>query len=81
MPCAICLQPKRFYQGTRTLKCGHRFHTECIMKWTEVDCTCPVCREPVLQQREVDLFALLSSRYNWELQRQIFLQAGIELKK
>lgn len=46
--CSICLgtgNKSKF----KKLKCGHKFHYECIEKWylTNYDVTCPYCREPI----------------------------------
>ncbi len=46
--CAVCFAP--LLSGTRTLPCGHTFHTRCIDRWKlscrATDCTCPMCRAP-----------------------------------
>jgi hypothetical protein len=39
--CSICLDS----EGTLVpSKCGHKFHTECLVKWLENKNTCPNCR-------------------------------------
>ena len=39
--CSICLEN----DGTLVpSKCGHKFHTECLVKWLENHDTCPNCR-------------------------------------
>lgn len=39
--CSICLES----EGTLVpSKCGHKFHTECLVKWLEKKNTCPNCR-------------------------------------
>jgi hypothetical protein len=39
--CSICLES----EGTLVpSKCGHKFHTECLVKWLENKNTCPNCR-------------------------------------
>lgn len=42
MECPICYE-EMTNQATQ-LKCGHRFHKQCIEKWAEQQCTCPYCR-------------------------------------
>lgn len=32
--------------STRTLPCGHTFHSRCIERWKRTSCTCPMCRTP-----------------------------------
>lgn len=33
-------------QSSRTLDCGHTFHTHCIERWKRRSSTCPNCRTP-----------------------------------
>ena len=40
--CSIC-QSKLFCYTTK-LKCGHKYHTKCIKKWSKIHNTCPLCR-------------------------------------
>lgn len=54
MPCSICLESKRWYQDIRTLKCGHKFHINCIVNWTNLQLSCPECRIEILKQRPCD---------------------------
>lgn len=48
--CSVCLNSMNQNQATRTLPCGHVFHTRCLERWkrtcTTQDPTCPMCREP-----------------------------------
>jgi len=53
--CSICLDaiiPKT--TATVEAPCGHRFHFNCLMPWTNLHNTCPLCREQVLTGVEVD---------------------------
>lgn len=47
--CSICFTCMNTV-NTRTLGCGHEFHTRCIQKWKTncrgPDPTCPMCRTP-----------------------------------
>ena len=43
--CSICLSVVRKTRGTRTLPCGHLFHTPCIERWKTRCTTCPMCRK------------------------------------
>ncbi|GAB2260252.1 hypothetical protein Droror1_Dr00011107 [Drosera rotundifolia] len=46
--CVMCLED--FEEGSSTrrwltrLPCSHVYHSECIMKWLEKSCCCPLCR-------------------------------------
>jgi len=42
MECSICLN--NIYDCYTCLPCNHKYHTNCISKWTAR--TCPLCREP-----------------------------------
>jgi len=46
--CSVCFS--NMAQGTRTLGCGHTFHSRCVDRWkytcTGGTPTCPMCRTP-----------------------------------
>jgi len=41
--CSICLDDTN--DKWSELKCGHKFHKNCILSWTNKQRTCPICRE------------------------------------
>ena len=48
--CVICQEvvTTRNTFSTRRLKCGHAYHTQCLMSWLSTEdaqATCPTCRE------------------------------------
>jgi hypothetical protein len=43
--CPICML-NMSATNTRTLECGHTFHTHCIERWKRRSSTCPNCRMP-----------------------------------
>lgn len=43
--CPVCLMDMTI-PSSRTLECGHTFHTRCIDRWKRVSRTCPMCRVP-----------------------------------
>ena len=50
--CVICQEDvtTRNTFSTRRLKCGHAYHTTCLMNWLSTDGydpTCPTCREDI----------------------------------
>ncbi|GLJ34802.1 hypothetical protein SUGI_0700580 [Cryptomeria japonica] len=56
--CAICLQPfEDANEDLKELPCGHIFHYQCILRSTQLQNLCPICRRPydsrAGQQREV----------------------------
>ena len=49
MNCSICFNV--LLDKTKTLKkCGHEFHSMCIEKWFECKNTCPICRNPNMDE-------------------------------
>lgn len=45
--CAICL--RKLY-NTWPVPCGHQFHTKCILQWLRYKNSCPICRQPLLDE-------------------------------
>ena len=45
--CPVCLDTIIDNQNSKTLHCGHTFHSTCIDEWTNIRQVCPVCRERV----------------------------------
>lgn len=51
--CAICQDLMTKPRDTKKVKCGHRFHKECLLNWCkqcegqERDKTCPICRQDI----------------------------------
>lgn len=43
--CAICQDQIKERDTLKILKCGHSFHSSCIVPWFKHRCTCPVCRQ------------------------------------
>ncbi|KAK2079172.1 hypothetical protein QBZ16_002863 [Prototheca wickerhamii] len=41
--CSTCLDGFSEVNPAVTLKCGHRFHLQCIYAWLERSETCPLC--------------------------------------
>lgn len=46
--CAICQEEKQHGEAVFKLKCGHSFHTSCIVaQCASGDPLCPLCRKPI----------------------------------
>lgn len=45
--CPVCLEDDS--PDTMLLPCSHEFHGECILKWVELNFSCPLCRQQVTQ--------------------------------
>ena len=50
--CAVCCDDFESEDTVRVLRCGHRFHLECVDKWLlvghEVTAECPMCKASIL---------------------------------
>lgn len=42
--CCVCFDLHRLNDKVLRLPCAHVFHPQCITKWLQSHCTCPVCR-------------------------------------
>ena len=56
--CVICLESIR-YQGSLSV-CSHSFCFECILEWSKVDNSCPLCKSKFRCVRKVHLPSLQS---------------------
>ena len=50
LKCPICLvefknNPESEIKIAKLPDCGHIFHCECLLKWFEKTCSCPLCRQ------------------------------------
>ena len=54
--CPICLDKHSNYI---ILKCGHKFHKDCIIKWSNMNQTCPICRCIILKQKSLNIGEIL----------------------
>ena len=43
--CAVCMA-NMSENNSRTLECGHKFHSRCLERWKRRSSTCPMCRTP-----------------------------------
>jgi len=51
--CAICLD--NFSGDSKKvaeLRCSHIFHVVCLKKWVETNDICPMCRAPIIKEKE-----------------------------
>ncbi|CAN8234784.1 unnamed protein product [Cochlearia groenlandica] len=52
--CVICLKDYEKETLVANLPCGHVFHGDCILKWTEKSTKCPLCRFTIPHTQVVD---------------------------
>ena len=43
--CAICLNDIKMSEKRGALPCCHTFHIDCILQWSKVDNSCPLCKK------------------------------------
>ena len=53
--CPICNE--QLIEGVNVLRCGHRFHNECIESWITSHNSCPLCRTPIVEPEEEEEYA------------------------
>ncbi|KAG0739164.1 hypothetical protein G6F57_002346 [Rhizopus arrhizus] len=47
---------KQFQQDELTeLPCEHKYHSDCIAQWLELNASCPICRRPIRQSNALAL--------------------------
>ncbi|XP_047612055.1 E3 ubiquitin-protein ligase RNF6 isoform X3 [Phacochoerus africanus] len=52
--CSVCISDYVTGNKLRQLPCMHEFHIHCIDRWLSENCTCPICRQPVLGSSTAD---------------------------
>ena len=45
--CVICLDEYEDGDEVRVLKCGHKYHKDCIDTWLKNSVQCPFCKRPI----------------------------------
>lgn len=56
MDCTICIDTIEKRQEPITLKCGHTFHSACMLSWIQKQDSCPNCRATVSFSNVADLY-------------------------
>ena len=66
--CSICLTTVgEFHQ--KILSCSHIFHWHCIKEWIKESKTCPVCRNPMNRQDQVNYYMSTARNKNKRIKR------------
>ena len=52
LTCNICLEKIEKDVNCSITECRHKFHTSCLMKWSSINSTCPVCRFKLFETEE-----------------------------
>jgi len=60
--CGICIER---FSYPKKLPCGHTFHLKCILKWVEINSTCPECRGKVIHLRHSQTGLCKEMHYYW----------------
>ena len=47
MDCSICQNSIEHNQHCIKTPCNHTFHSNCIIRWTIENSSCPICRKPL----------------------------------
>ncbi|GAV86085.1 zf-RING_2 domain-containing protein [Cephalotus follicularis] len=78
--CAVCLSEFEKGEKTRTLKCKHTFHKDCLDRWLQQYwATCPLCRTKVLPDEIVANYHRLQNQveYDGSDEEMIFLLSAL----
>lgn len=52
--CVICVKPfERGEKIYRVIKCSHIYHKNCFEPWIVDWETCPICREPLVEETTI----------------------------
>ena len=62
--CSICYNIYDKNESSGKLKCGHFYHTRCILKWLKTSVTCPLCRCNVIECDECDGSGIIQHTYS-----------------
>ena len=60
--CPVCLVNFESHDPVVPLQCNidHVFHIECLLSWADHNYTCPICRQPIIQnQKEIDMYEIM----------------------
>jgi len=52
--CCICMCEFEPGERVTTMPCGHCYHSSCIKQWLDGNNTCPVCRETLATENDVE---------------------------
>jgi len=47
--CSICFE--ELGEQPKELECKHRFHAECLVRWVDLNPTCPICRRLITSRK------------------------------
>lgn len=62
--CSICLVELEAGEQVTVLPCMHFYHKECIGSWLKRNCTCPLCKNNVLEAFKVQQYEARQARRN-----------------
>lgn len=57
LKCVVCLSKKKGNEdNVMAIKCGHKYHAHCIVKWFKKHDTCPICWHEITIDRRFGFF-------------------------
>ncbi|KAG5322084.1 RN115 ligase, partial [Pseudoatta argentina] len=54
LQCSVCWEDFKLSEPVRQLPCQHVYHAPCIVPWLELHGTCPICRQNLGDQNQVE---------------------------
>ena len=59
--CPVCLDKIDIEKNYTITDCGHRFHTNCLLKSLENNNKCPICREKLREDKKIDVETIVNN--------------------
>ncbi len=75
--CCICIENFTQLDEVRILRCGHFFHTDCIIQWLRKNNACPYCRKDFTKDNLLDTESDLADRMNLEYDTDENIEGGM----
>ena len=71
--CAICLEKIDTEKNFVVTKCGHNFHSDCLIKALEKNNKCPMCREQLKENNKKDIDNIINKTIRLLRQNNYFM--------
>lgn len=80
--CVICLDEYAEDTPVMRLKCGHHFHTDCVLKWLDEKEQCPICLQDFQKATNHHVSKeLLIESVDFEADNNVDIEADIDEEK
>jgi hypothetical protein len=52
--CIICLENYKYHDKVAFMNCQHKYHSNCLKTWLNVNPSCPICRKDIINDNDND---------------------------